>query len=314
MKLLFLFPLIVLFLPVAVFSADCSITTTLKIGSMGKEVRCLQEKLGIIVDGRFGPLTRAAVHAFQAEKGLVVDGIFGPLSNKTLTAPRASLKHIPVGCTSTVGYSSITGTKCNNTAQDNQALKVSNSNENPNLTNLDQFIALVIKVNKENGASETELTRMIHAVRETAINSNTDFNKEFKELLVTEDREWHRRSGTGPSVSIFQRAFVKTFSFFGINPRVAHADGLPFGGSVVYSFFCGGNGSWMIGITSLPPTYVVLLTYIPGTQGFASHNIPYTTWLLGTYKSGGECVIPGTPPVVVPTQGTITPVVGSSPL
>lgn len=48
-----------------------------------KDVRLLQEKLGITADGRFGPGTEKAVQDFQRRKGLVVDGIVGP---KTWTA------------------------------------------------------------------------------------------------------------------------------------------------------------------------------------------------------------------------------------
>ena len=61
-------------------SADCSITMTLRVGSTGAEVMCLQSNLGITADGIFGPQTKAAVMAWQTSKGLVADGVFGPLS------------------------------------------------------------------------------------------------------------------------------------------------------------------------------------------------------------------------------------------
>jgi peptidoglycan hydrolase-like protein with peptidoglycan-binding domain len=47
-------------------------------GSTGNEVRVLQVKLRIPVDGDFGPQTESAVRAFQRSKGLVDDGIVGP--------------------------------------------------------------------------------------------------------------------------------------------------------------------------------------------------------------------------------------------
>ena len=50
----------------------------LKLGSQGKEVKELQEFLGINVDGDFGPKTEAAVKKWQSANGLKADGIVGP--------------------------------------------------------------------------------------------------------------------------------------------------------------------------------------------------------------------------------------------
>ena len=50
----------------------------LKRGLKGAPVKRLQEKLGLHVDGDFGPATVAAVKEFQKANGLVVDGIAGP--------------------------------------------------------------------------------------------------------------------------------------------------------------------------------------------------------------------------------------------
>ena len=70
----------------------------------------------------------------------------------------------------------------------------------------------------------------------------------------------------------------------------------------------------MITVQPLPPSFVALLSYTEGTQGFASYNIPFTGWLLGTYITPGICVIPAGPyPVTITTEGTITPMTGSSP-
>ena len=92
-------------------SADCTITTTLRAGSVGAEVSCLQTIIGATADGKFGPMTKAAVMAWQAGKGLVADGVFGPMSRATwmMGTPSAGL---PAGCTSTAGYSATTGVKC----------------------------------------------------------------------------------------------------------------------------------------------------------------------------------------------------------
>lgn len=92
-------------------AADCSITTTLRAGSVGAEVSCLQTIIGATADGKFGPMTKAAVMAWQAGHGLVADGVVGAMTRAALMgAPVAG--NYPAGCTSTVGFSSTTGVKC----------------------------------------------------------------------------------------------------------------------------------------------------------------------------------------------------------
>ncbi len=50
----------------------------LKSGSKGKEVKELQDYLGLNADGDFGPKTETAVKEWQRNNGLVEDGIVGP--------------------------------------------------------------------------------------------------------------------------------------------------------------------------------------------------------------------------------------------
>jgi peptidoglycan hydrolase-like protein with peptidoglycan-binding domain len=51
---------------------------TLRRGDRGDDVKTVQTKLGIAVDGIFGANTEAAVRQFQRTKQLVPDGIVGP--------------------------------------------------------------------------------------------------------------------------------------------------------------------------------------------------------------------------------------------
>jgi len=60
---------------------------TLLRGATGTLVESIQKRLGITVDGQFGPATEAALRAFQREKGLVADGRVGPNTWRALDGP-----------------------------------------------------------------------------------------------------------------------------------------------------------------------------------------------------------------------------------
>ncbi len=89
----------------------CTITKTLRVGSKGAEVKCLQAVVGVTADGSFGPKTKAAVVAWQANAGLVADGIFGSKSRAAWSGGAVS-GNFPAGCTSASGFSSTTGQAC----------------------------------------------------------------------------------------------------------------------------------------------------------------------------------------------------------
>ncbi|MBP6974862.1 MAG: peptidoglycan-binding protein [Candidatus Pacebacteria bacterium] len=65
-------------------------TLNMKQGSVGNEVMELQKFLNangfgtLVVDGKFGPMTRAAVVKFQLANGLVGDGVVGPMTRAVL--------------------------------------------------------------------------------------------------------------------------------------------------------------------------------------------------------------------------------------
>lgn len=62
----------------------------LRLGAVGPQVAQLQEALAALgyatgpIDGKFGPITEAALKAFQRDRGIVVDGYYGPQSQGAL--------------------------------------------------------------------------------------------------------------------------------------------------------------------------------------------------------------------------------------
>src|SRR5262245_27022004 len=76
--------------PTSTVPAACTIGTTLRVGSTGEAVRCLQSRLDQLgydpgpVDGQFGTMTRAAVVRFQRARGLTADGIVGRETGRAL--------------------------------------------------------------------------------------------------------------------------------------------------------------------------------------------------------------------------------------
>jgi peptidoglycan hydrolase-like protein with peptidoglycan-binding domain len=66
----------------------------LENGSEGRQVRILQQALGIAADGIFGAQTEAAVRAFQSVHGLEVDGIVGAHTSAALAGETPSVASI----------------------------------------------------------------------------------------------------------------------------------------------------------------------------------------------------------------------------
>jgi hypothetical protein len=77
-------------------AATAATEVTLRKGDRGVAVRRLQRKLGVAVDGVFGPQTDRAVRRFQRRKGLTADGIVGPMTRGKLGLARfasADVRH-----------------------------------------------------------------------------------------------------------------------------------------------------------------------------------------------------------------------------
>jgi putative chitinase len=76
----------------------------LKIGSKGEDVKKLQAKLGLSVDGSFGPGTEKAVKKWQIDNDLAADGIVGEGTwNKMFGSQQVIAEPAPVVSTSFTG-------------------------------------------------------------------------------------------------------------------------------------------------------------------------------------------------------------------
>jgi hypothetical protein len=65
-----------------------NITSTLKVGSRGNEVKILQRKLGVEQTGYFGNFTKLAVIKFQKENNLPATGLAGKLTIEKLNSAK----------------------------------------------------------------------------------------------------------------------------------------------------------------------------------------------------------------------------------
>lgn len=77
---------------------------TLRIKDRGEDVKTLQKKLSLSVDGIFGPITEEAVKEFQKAHNLTVDGIVGPKTWAALgvdTVNKRNITEIIVHCAAT---------------------------------------------------------------------------------------------------------------------------------------------------------------------------------------------------------------------
>ncbi len=316
-----------------------SFNRTLKVGSRGEDVRELQKMLNsdystrILGNGPgsigketlyFGALTQDAVIRFQEKyagqiltpNGLSAGtGIVGRSTRATLIAmsdsppivspPPISIgpsePTVPPASSPTPAPSYITPTP--------QSPGPTPQPTNPNLKNIDRLFATIDRVQGKQGLSASAISNIKkQIVKELA--TTTDLRATFLKQVQNKSRQSvNNDPGTGGLLAMIRRSFEFLFV---TEHAYAQGSDLPFGGELLFSFYCEDSANWWLTIVPFPPDYVAELSYYEFSQAHLSFNIPLTTWLLGKYEPGGICVFGCPYCVEIETEGTITPTVGSS--
>jgi peptidoglycan hydrolase-like protein with peptidoglycan-binding domain len=297
--------LITLLFSINIVKAEYSVfSRPLKVGVTGEDVRELQKILnsrpetairgtGVGSTGQettyFGNLTREAVVRFQEiyrDTVLVPNGLssgtgyVGPatlaLLRELSVAKQIPAQQAPVTVLPTTSLSSITLQPISPTVS---------TTDNPNSKNLDVFFSAIDRIGIQKGFSADTLAQVKKQVR-IDISTSTNLQNTFIEMV----RGTLSKSPVPvQTVSTQVKNAIRT----AFAPKRANAaSGTPFGGALLFSFFCTCSANWLVTVQPLAPSYVTLLSYTPGTQAFLSYNIPFTTQLLGQYTPGaGMCLI-----------------------
>ncbi len=305
-------------------------TRTLSLGdtdaSTGGQVSVLQRFLAVPVTGTFDIVTQQAVQVWQTSHGIVSSGTaestgYGVVGPKTRAAMQKILAAASPSSAPTTPSSLAVPVALTPDTQTPPGV-------NPNSVNADYFKNYLDTYARQNGVSAQDL-QIIDAAIEAQASSLSDYRALFFQNLsgqsTTTPTTGASSGSSGSSGGSAAGGIAAGIGAAALSQGLSSASsaagpscgvpGTPFGGKLLYPFFCACSGTWLVGIQPLPPSYPVLLTYMPGTQQCLSKNIPFTTELLGKYTPGaGVCLVPGTPCVTIANEGLILPGTGSAPL
>ncbi len=304
--------------------ASNTFTTNLSLGSSGAQVVALQKILNQDPDTRiastgpgspgnetsyFGILTNAAVIRFQEKYASAILVPAGLMQGNGYVGlyTRAKLNALATLATSAnpAATSSAPGTSTPRTTTPPAAP------QNPNLKNLGVFMTDLDALATKQGLSSSTLATIKQAVM-NEVATTTNLRAAFLNMVQNEAPKAVREN------SLLENALAtlgKAFSAIFTPESAFAASDVPFGGALVFPLYCTQSETWLLTVEPLPPSYATLLTYVPFSQAFSSYNIPATNWLLGFYTPGAGVCVEGVCPfcVTIPSEGMITPEVGSSP-
>lgn len=309
----------------------------LSLGDSGSAVASLQARLNIDPDTRvadagpgspgnettyFGPLTRAAVIRFQEKYknevltpvGLIRgNGYVGHYTrmklNETSSIPKISVEVPDPQPIVDPPTTTPTLTPTFVPVQEKPS-SIPKSAPNPNLAGLEAYFAALDTVGAQQGLSTSEIAALKELARAKVEATTTDLTAAFIKQAQDDAPE---NPDLSPFNSVLASPITRLIQKIFSPTHALAATGAPFGGQILFAFPCDG-GIWNITYRPLPPFYPVLLSYLFGSQLFLSYNIPLvTTWNLGFYEPipAPYCIV-GTIPY--PSQGFVTPFVGSSAL
>jgi len=329
---------LLLFVAKSLYAADMPFYRELSLGSRGEDVRTLQKvlnkddatKIRGVGEGSpgketpyFGALTQDAVRRFQEKYRDEILTPVGLTRGTGFAGRRTLIVLVRIGGGEKVSQDArriasdeIDISSKQGTTTGIERTETGSSNVNPNLKNLDIFLATLRSTLVEQGKTKKEIEIITEQIKKD-VATTTNLMQAFEEVI---------KNGTVSnkklSYSLFPPFFAWVAGFLKetLLPQETYAASLPkgvipFGGRIVFTLNCSCSITWLILITPLPPSYVVLLSYVPGSQAYNWHNIPLTSWLLGFYVPKGVCSIyvPPAECYTFTTQGIITPFVGSSP-
>jgi peptidoglycan hydrolase-like protein with peptidoglycan-binding domain len=296
-------------------------TENLSLGSSGAQVVALQKILNqdlathIPTTGYFGALTRAAVIQFQNKYATAI------LTPAGLTQGNGYVGSYT--CTKLTAISGVTTSIISPTlptiTQAPTPLIAPTTPQNPNLKNIDLYIAAIRKNGMKQGLSSTTLSLIEQKIRNEAA-TTTDFRKQFfQNQQAIYAKKVSENSSSSPLVTFVEKVFSILGSPF--TPEKAYAGtGLPFGGYITYVdpviCDCSAFAVTQIFVAGADPlTSDLLLDYIDGSEAFSSYNIPEPgIAVLGIYEPFIDSCYTYIPPAecIPVSEGTITPEVGSS--